>query len=59
MCPELRMDFFKSCSGGMRRLIYLRRSRLNLTNYGNLLENLVMARFLLIDNHVALSIVNV
>ena len=30
-----------------------------LTNYGNLRENLVMARFLLIDNHVTLGIVNV
>ena len=56
MCPELRKDF--SNSGGMRRLIYLRRPRLNLTNYGNLWENLVMAQFLQVDNHVALSIVN-
>lgn len=32
---------------------------MNLTNYGNLRENLVMAQFLLIDNHVALNIVNV
>jgi len=35
------------------------RPRLNVTNYGNLQENLVMARILQIDNHVALSIVNV
>ena len=34
------------------------RPRLNVTNYGNLQENLVMARILQIDNHVALSIVN-
>jgi len=32
---------------------------LNPTNYGNLRVNLVMARFLLIDNHVALGIVNI
>ena len=57
MCIELRKDFLNS--GGIRRLIYLRRPRLNLTNYGNLQENLVMAQFLQIDNHVTLNIVNV
>ena len=56
--PKVKKGFFLN-SGGMRRLIYLRRPRLNPTNYGNLRENLVMARFLLIDNHVALGIVNV